>query len=296
MNALGAELETRLVHRLALGLEPLDAARGGRLHYPVRMDVEGKLPWAPGAPGDARRPYRRAMRRGDVRPSISRNNTGRHVLLYHPALASRIDVRIYDHERRYAPRRFRIPLVSLDDVLDAEEAGAPLPAGSRIRRPVLFPGAAYEVGELATGLRGRVLRDNRPMRWARVDAFLDTATGPLVGRAHGDDRGEFLLLLSPRAAPGAELPEVLNVRVMIYGPKDASTPTSPSLPQEDAWWELPLEQLPPAGAPDPVSAGEILPSHPSLYVEGSRRVISFRYSHILTRSDGITDFDFVPAP
>jgi hypothetical protein len=293
VNAFGADLETRIAHRLALGIEPRDFAREGRLHHPVRVDIEGSGPWTPGAPSDERRSYRRPMRRGDVRPSVSRHDTCRHVLLYHPALTDRVDLRIWDHSRRYAPRRLRIPLITLADVMNAEEAGAPLPPEPRIRRPTLFPGAAYDVGYVATGLRGRVVRDGQPMRWARVAASLPVAGAPVVGRAHGDDRGEFLLLLSSQAVSGAELPASLDVRVSIFGPQDIPTPNPTNLPTLDAWWDLPLEELPAAGDPDPVSPGDALPP---TYVEGAQRMISFRYGHILSKLNEVDDFDFIPPP
>ena len=271
MNGL-VQADAQIIHRLALGLEPVDAARGGRIHHLLHIEAEGR----------------------ERRRRISRHDTCRHVLLYEPDLGGQIDLRIYDRERQYVPRRFRIPLLSLADVLAAEQAGSAVPAALRVRRPALFPGAAYDVSDVATGLRGRVLRGGVPLRWARVEAFLPIATAPLVGRAHGDERGEFLLLLAPQAVSGAELPESLEVRVVIYGPQPPPMPIPPSLPQADRWWDLPLEQLPLPGAPDLVSPGTVLPVLPAPYVEGARRQIAFPYGRILSRSDGIADFDFAP--
>jgi len=94
-------------HRLALGLEPLDAVRGGRATHPVRIEVEGPLPRLLARRRD---PYCHAVTDGMARPVVSRHDSCLHVLLYYPALAeregrapnrnasrwgTRIDLRIY---------------------------------------------------------------------------------------------------------------------------------------------------------------------------------------------------------
>ncbi|MGB7922043.1 MAG: hypothetical protein WCF57_02235, partial [Pyrinomonadaceae bacterium] len=130
----------------------------------------------------------------------------------------------------------------------------------RLRRPALFPGAAYDISETATGLRGRVMRDGKPMRWARVEARLP-GSKVLVGRAHGDDRGEFLLLLGTNASPLSDLENPLTIRVTVFGPTVAPVPATPDLPGLDPLWDLPLEIAAAPGAPDPVSAGETMPAN-----------------------------------
>jgi hypothetical protein len=123
----------------------------------------------------------------------------------------------------------------------------------------MFPGAAYDVSVTATGVRGRVLRNNLPMRWARVEARL-AGSNVIVGRAHGDDRGEFLLLIGSEAIPGAVLPTALDVDVAIFGPAAVPVPATPGLPEIDPLWDLPLESASAPGAADPVLAGETLPA------------------------------------
>lgn len=247
--------------RLMLGLEPLEGWRDGRLRHAVRIDLEH-----PGwTPADPRASYRRAQTPGAPRPSISRYDAGRHALLVHPLLDAlpadqrHVDLRLYDHRRRYVPRRLQIPLLAAADA-DAQEGAARAPASLRTRRPLLFPGANHDVEQRATGLRGRVLRDGAPMRWARIEAQL--LAGNVVGRAHGDDRGEFLLLLRPEAAVGA-LTDPLTLRVTVSGPTVAPVPADPGLPARDPFWDLPLERLPAPVAsplPDPVSAGTVPPT------------------------------------
>jgi hypothetical protein len=237
--------------RLALGVIPLDALTGMAPARALRVEAEG-----PGArpltrPGA---PYRRYQDPGAPRPLVSRHDSGRHVLLVHPALGSEVDLRLYDHERWYVPRRLRVPLVD-PDLADG------LPTGQRTRRPTLFPGAAYPLAGGATGLRGRVLRDGVPMRWARVEARLrDAAPGaPPLARAHGDDRGECLLVLPPAANPFGDLGTPLPLRLRIYGPLPAPSPT-PGQAELDPLWDLPLEGLAAPGADDPAARGETLPA------------------------------------
>jgi hypothetical protein len=264
-------------HRLALGLEPLDAMRGGRATHPVRIEVEGPLP----RPLARRRdPYQHA---GTAGPAVSRHDSCLHVLLYHPALAARerINLRIYDSYRRYVPRRLSIPLLT--------PAQAEIePYLHRVRRPALFPGAAYDVSKRWTGLRGRVLRDGRPMRWARIEAKL--ADGRHLAWAQGDDRGEFLLLLGPPPAPlGDHLSDPLSIIVAVYGPAQVPVPASKDVPDRDALWDLPLEIVPAPGGADPVSAGAELPATygPDPLVE---RAVPFRLGRTMSGVNGVTDF------
>jgi hypothetical protein len=124
---------------------------------------------------------------------------------------SPIAIRMYDAARRFVPRRISYPL----PVAIASQ-GPP----SRVRRPVLYPGAAYDVPQTATGIRGRVTWNQPavnevPARWVRVEAAIN---GEVVGRAHGDDRGEFLLLLRSEAGGLGDLPVPLVAQVTVFGP------------------------------------------------------------------------------
>ncbi len=278
MTTFVAQEYAEFIHALAVGIEPLDALRGGRVAHPVRVDVEGPPPWVP---RDSTLPYRRVMGWREPRSVVSRHDSCRHALLYHPSLQDHVDLRIYDNFRRYVPRRLRVPLVT------REQADA-APYTHRVRRPVLFPGVAHDVSERTTGLRGRVMRDHRPMRWARVEAHLpDSAV--LVGRTHADDRGEFLLMLYPTAAGLAELVDPLPVRVSVAGPVVAPRAAGTDLPEQDALWDLSLEELPPPGEPDPVCAGDIPPAGFASALSASR-IVPFPLGRTLS---GVEDFDFV---
>ncbi|HYH46228.1 MAG TPA: hypothetical protein VEG34_11135, partial [Thermoanaerobaculia bacterium] len=261
------------IHRLAVGFVPLDAVGGGRVAQPLRFEVEGPPPRPPAAP---RAPYRKTAVR-QVPPVVDRHDSCLHALLYQPGLVpGTVDLRIYDHSRRFVPRRFRVPVLS---VAEAEAR----PGEDRVRRPALFPGAACDLSERSTGLRARVVRGGQPLRWARVEARLD-GSGALVGRAQGDDRGEFVLVLAAAAAPLVELANPLNVRVTVSGPAVEPVPATPSEPDQDPLWDLPVEVLPAPGAADPVSSGEAFPSG---YVSTltSTRLVPFELGRLISAPD-----------
>ncbi len=232
-------LESRFVEnvkRLALGLELIDAGREGRTPFPVRVIFDETA-------------------RGLERPPVDRHDSCLHALIYQPGVADQVTLRFFESERRFVPRRINYPILT-------QEQAESLTYQNRVRRPFLFPGAAYGVTSGSTAIRGRVERGGEPVRWARVEAT-PQGGGPVVGRAHGDDRGEFLLVLEPAASPGAELVNPLPIQVDVFGPATAPVPEFPELPGLDPWWDLPLEQALALNPADPetdlISAGEVLP-------------------------------------
>jgi hypothetical protein len=278
MNSFVPDSYLENLRHLAMGFEPVDALRRTRIAHPIRIDIEH-----PRRRSGRREPYRHVIHPGSPRPVISRYDSCRHVLLYHPALGNQITVVLFDHERQFVPRRMQIPI----EVLARAEAA---PFDHRLQRPVLFPGAAYDIIERSTGLRGRVTRDGNPMRWARVEAQVP-GTGAVVGRAHGDDRGEFLLVIASHTFGG--LSDPFDLRVVIAGPGVQPTPDTPQQPAENRFWDLPREVVPAAGAPDPVSSGQRLPTD---YVEpvSSTRMVPFQLGRIISRIHGVEDFVFSP--
>jgi hypothetical protein len=310
MNVFLATRFDELVQRLAIGFEPIDAGRSA-----VRVSDPTRWRMTPVAHSVAlvvestpvsltRRPLRpRRFGReiDDYRPLASRSCGGRHVLLYARDLDDRatVDVRIFDPCRRIVPRRLRFPLavpqpsavLPAPKVTLADVDAAPL--GERLRRPFLFPGAAYDVSETATGLRGRVVRNGAPMRWARVLARLPGTT-TVVGRAHGDDRGEFLLLVDAGAGPVTDLGTLIDVEVEVFGP--GTPPAPPTAPLRagdpiDSLWGLPLEivTLPGWPVPDRVSAGIDLPASPTApdpsdYTASVSQVVHLRAGRIASSS------------
>jgi hypothetical protein len=258
------------IDRLMLGIESLDALRATRIAMAIDVVLDGvpsaAAPFGAAAP-DWPRLFGVPDAIGGLR-RIPRHNSCRHALLFKPGMKSPVTIRLFDRERRYAPRRISYPVPA--DILSA----AP-----RVRRPALFPGAAYDVSATSTGLRGRVTwrqspHDEFPVRWVRVEATND---GPVVGRAHGDERGEFLLLLNCDAGGLGDLPKPLTVQVTVVGP-----PVAPPLPPGDPLGDLPLETL--LADPDTISAGETLPPGYVSTLLSSRPVV-FELGRLLTQQD-----------
>ena len=121
------------------------------------------------------------------------------------------------------------------------------------------------------------------MRWARVVATL-VGSGVVVGRGHGDDRGEFLLLVSANVTTGSTLPKPLEIEVSVSGPTTVPTPATPDLPMLDPLWDLPLEQLAAPGEDDPVATGAEPPAN---YTANVSRTVEFTLGKCLS---GIPDF------
>lgn len=253
------------VERLALGLTPLDALRGGRVADSLDVALDGiPYPVPPvvrrqrGLPDDAT-----VLRR------VARHRSCRHALLYRAGLPRDLKVRFLDGSRRYVPRRisYRVP-------------ASPLDVRFRVKTPHFFPGAAYDVSETATGLRGRATwtaAGETPVRWARVVARLN---GVVVGRAHGDDRGEFLLLLDSAAGGLGDLPtsaSPLIVEVAVFAPA-APPPANPL----DPFADLPLETVGEVEDPTDVSLGTALPPGYGATATSTRNV-TFPLGTILTK-------------
>src|SRR5262249_903516 len=154
------------VERLILGIEPQDAQRRTRIAHPIDVVLD-KRSFAP-APWSWESELGFADPIGSRHP-IPRHNSCRHALVFPPDMASPIAVRMYDPERRFVPGRISSPIPA------AITTTAP---PSRVRRPALFPGAAYDVSTTATGIRGRVTwqqptANEVPARWVRVEAAIN---------------------------------------------------------------------------------------------------------------------------
>ena len=241
------------VQRLALGLEPIDAQCRTRIAHPIEITFD-EVPL------------------GLPRPPVERHPSCLHALRFQPGVKTTVNLRLFDNARRFVPRRLSIPILT--------QTQADLSAYTdRVRRPFLFPGAAYDVSDTATGLRGRVVRGGLPMRWSRVEATLP-GSGVLVGRGHGDDRGEFLLLISSAAIPVGDLVNPLSINVTVFAPAAVPAPATPELPSLDPLWDLPLETASTPGAADPVTAGE---QQPGDYTVKVTRTVDFILGRLRSR-------------
>lgn len=258
-----------VIQRLALGIEPIDAQRSRRVSHELQVrDDKAHL--------------------GSRRPPVERHASNLYALRYQPGLTTQVDLRFFDSPeinyqpeydyRRIVPRRLRIPILSLADV-ETQEQIDKRDFTRRIRRPVFFPGATSDSNSTATSLRGRVVRNGKPMRWARVVATL-AGEAVLAGRAHGDDRGEFLLLINSQVSAGSALPIPLNIEVSVFGPATDPIPNPADLPTIDPLWDLPLETLAAPGATvDQVASGEQLPPN---YTATVTRIVEFTLGRCLS--------------
>lgn len=255
MNQVLSSRYSEGIQRLALGVEPMDAAREQPMLTPVMLTHDD-------AP------------LGNARQAFRRHASNRHALLYdryYAAAPRTVVLRLFDQtgplydtesdRRRFVPRRLQITLPTL---AGAEAA----PPDARGCRPHLYPAAAYPVSDAVTGLRAHVMRAAagplplRPARWARVLAIVPAnqpSPGPLTvtGRAMCDERGEFLLII--RHHPAAlGLGSVLQVRLRVFAPAEAQPPNT-SLPGLDPLWDAPIEVPASLADTDPVLRGEAMP-------------------------------------
>jgi len=99
----------------------------------------------------------------------------------------------------------------------------------------------------------------------------------VIGRAHGDDRGEFLLILG--AVPGSMLASLtINLEVAVFG--RAGEPEATDIARKhDPLWDLPMEAaiLPPPA--DDVSLGLKIPDG---YAQVAMQVVTFKLGNILS--------------
>jgi hypothetical protein len=159
----------------------------------------------------------------------------------------------------FVPRRLAfMPVLS---------GGVPPATIDNIRQAWLWPGAAYPLPSRATVVRGRIQRvmapdPNVPVPWARIvltrpgPGAPDFATETQLGWAHGDDRGEFLLLLGASAIPGGvALPSQVTVHVWVFLPP-VSTVFDPTKPLDS----LPLERVGTAAWDDNTLRGLLAPA------------------------------------
>jgi len=217
-----------VLHRLAVGVECLDAIVDRPVLTPVRAGRQVPDRLLPG-------------RRAAGWPCIDLQTSGpaRFKLTYRPPLPKDIVLRVDDPTRRYVPRRFMVhpwPLARLDETIRQTY----VPVRSRLLRAWLWPGAAYPLPRGTTVIRGRVMRAGGPARWSRL-----TAVGPtneVAGRAHADDRGEFVLVITH---PGQNpLQSTVAVDVSVRAPKAAPVPDP-----LDRCADLVVEDVPRSAAP-----------------------------------------------
>lgn len=262
MNALRLGLDnthpvSQVTHRLALGVQWIDAVAaqpsGGR--WASELTAVGLRPLP--QPFDVHPLARHALRHaGRLARVLARAAQDR--LDSPPATPAedptRLELRAWGHAgaagggyrpaedpRLHVPRRLALLPVLVD--------GLPAAGVANLRSAWLWPGVRYPLPSGASAVRGRIWRgaslaSATPVPWCRllvtrsVAAPPNPATETALGWGHGDERGEFLVVLGSEAAGGgAALPETLPLRLWVYlpppGPFNPARPLD-SLPQEVA--------------------------------------------------------------
>jgi hypothetical protein len=194
-----------VLHRLALAVEVVDPLTDRLAVTPLRVGRE----------------LVRRTRTTDPRWPCAKLDAGgpaRFKLRHQHPLPRRVVVRLDDPSRRFVPRRLRIALWPVGR-LDRSLAQTYITTSHRLLRAWLWPGAAAALPAGSTLVRGRVVRPEGVARWVRVTAR--DQNGRIVGRAHGDDRGEFVLVVTDQTAN--PLPPVLALTLRVHARRRPAT-------------------------------------------------------------------------
>lgn len=228
-------------HRLAAGVEPLDAMSGGRAAalLDVAFDRPALLPLFQLPPEKRPTGMDSYTRPFDTLTRLGRHESGRYSAVDVTLRPSPLLLRLGDDSRRCVPRRLAVTYATVPVIV----------------RPAMFPGATFPLPPRATGVRGLITHGagGPPARWARVEVA--DLTGVPLGFAHGDDRGEFVLLIETPAVQ-TTLNPTLTVNLKVHTRPAPLTPGNPDEQaafETDSLWDLPAEAL--ASPNDPLVAG-----------------------------------------
>jgi hypothetical protein len=254
------------IHRLAIGVELVDAldalaSYGGGRYQRMAAVLDERHP----APLHSWRRWPPGQVLDDVLAGFDRHRSGRFARLYSSPPDPHdedMTVRVVEPRltagRCFVPRRLRLRLHD-DSVPDPP----PDPGSRRIFRVGVFPGAGAYPGSGGSILRGRVVRpgsdgDLHPVRWVRVVARDEHDD---LGWAHGDDRGEFVLVISSAAGASTMPLDPLPVELTVTAPPAATVdPADVLLKVVDPLWDLPVQTAIAADDPltDPILTGRAL--------------------------------------
>lgn len=199
-----------VLHRLALGLTIHDVVTDRASSVPARVGWEASGHLLPHG-------------RPDWWPCVDfeRVGGGRFRLRASTRIPQTLTVRIADPTRQLVPRRLLVPLWPYADLV----APGTVAVASRTLHVWLYPGAACLLPAGSTAVRGRVTGPDGAVAWARVSAV--DSDGNVLGAAHVDDRGEFLLLVTDTFQN--PLPSTVSARLVVHGPA-GPTPLPPVEP------------------------------------------------------------------
>lgn len=240
----------RVGHRLALGLQWIDALTQQPIESPAGaawlsdLEAIGTRPCA--RRFEAHSQGRQAIRHAGPYRKLLDHAVAEGDPLDHTVRAfGARDARVARYATGQDPRRYVPRRLAFTPVLSG---GVPPASLVNTRTAWLWPGAAYPLPSRSTGVRGRIRREaapgvHVPVPWARVIATragagpANFATETQIGWAHGDDRGEFLLVLGNAAVSGAAaLPATIILNVWVFLP-----PALPAFNAADPLSSLPLD-------------------------------------------------------
>lgn len=280
-----------LRHRLALGISWVDSITQLGSGGPLTTTLERIGDYAINMAFERHRSDRFAHRySGLVKKRLEKtiadgNDSDFYLHVHAPEQAGAPPFNAETDARLYVPRRLRMGLV----LNGSEPAATP----QNMRVPWLWPGAAYPFPQTSTLIRGRVRRGaslttSQPLLWARLFATVPETElvfnpASIVGTAHGDDRGEFVMALDARAVSGAALKNPVLVRLWAFAPP-------PGLPVNaaDSFQGLPIENTGTAITSD-ILRGRSVP--PAWTVQQSK-ILDLRLGE--TRGGPDTTFLFSP--
>ncbi len=234
----GPEL-ARVGHRLAVGVQCVDALSGQPLLVPLQVRLLALGPLAAGlalqAKGEGRyslpdagafaRLWDRCTRLDDPLPRTLD-------LLVHETLPGP-QAHEADAPHRAGPRRVLMNLAETTPALPTPGfRPRPLPGRESTFTMRLFPGPNHGFDASATVLRGRVqlgtsAADARPARWARLVATRGSA---VLGHTQADERGEYALLLRYPAgllAPATPSPADAQIELHIAARRNPPAHSAP---------------------------------------------------------------------
>jgi hypothetical protein len=202
-----------VLHRLALGVECLDA-------------VTGRLVCTSVLVGREMDPLLLPRMHDPEWPcfSLPGKGVGRSYLRFDHTIPVHIPLRLrlVDPSRRFVPRRLELPLWTLAEILAAEAAPPVVPAASRILRPWLWPGSAALLPSGMTVIRGTIRTGAAPVRWARLTAVRHGDV--TVGHGHADERGEFTVVITDTGSLPPPAPSTIDIDLQIIAPDPAAPP------------------------------------------------------------------------
>jgi hypothetical protein len=216
-----------VLHRLALAVECRGILEDAVTSLPLRVGRQAPPRLLP-RPPEAGWPCL----------DLASRSPGRFKLLDHPSYARDLVLRVDDPTRRCVPRRFSVHLWPAARI--REDGGPYVPVASRLVRCWLWPGAAAQLPRGTTVIRGRVERSLAPARWARVVAR--TGALEVAGRAHADDRGEFVLVVTLTGQNPVASQVALDLSVVAPQNPAAADPL-------DRCADLVVEDVPRSGSP-----------------------------------------------